>query len=149
MAAKSAKFLSDSPQAKELNHAVTYHIARYSVPISIVEKPGFRQLVMKLNPRYRLPSRRHFTDYKIPQLSSQVKENVMAASLNISFFSSTTDFWTSSTCCPYITITVHFINSEWNLKSFLLDTSVVYEDHTGENIASTVTDTLGNWNLNF
>ena len=148
--ARSAKFSSDSPQAKELNRAVTYHIAKDSVPISTVEKPGFKQLVAKLNPRYQMPSRRHFTNYEIPQLYSQVKENVVAASLNnVTFFSATSDFWTSSNCQPYITITVHFINSKWILKSCTLDTSVVYEDHTGENIACTITDILDNWNLSF
>jgi len=48
--ARSAKFSSDSPLAKELNRAVTYHIAKDSVPISTAEKPEFRQLVTKLNP---------------------------------------------------------------------------------------------------
>ena len=148
--ARSAKFASDNPQAKELNRAVAYHITKDSVPISTAEKPGFKQLVSKLNLQYQMPSRRHFTNYEISQLYSQVKENVVTASLNnVLSFSATTDFWTSSTSQPYITITVHFINSEWILKSFSLDTSVVYEDHTGENIACTITDTLDNWNLSF
>jgi len=107
----SAKFSSDNLPAKELNRAVTYHFAKYSVPISTIDKPGFRQLVTKLNPRYHMPSRCHFTDYEISQLYSEIKDSVVAASLNkVSFFSATTDFWKSSTCQPYITITVHFIN---------------------------------------
>ena len=80
--ARSAKLASDSPQAKELNRAVAYHTAKDSVPISTAEKPGFKQLVSKLNPQYQMPSRCHFTNYEISQLYSQVKENVVAASLN-------------------------------------------------------------------
>ena len=95
-------------------------------------------------------SRRHFIDYEIPQLYSQVKENVVPGNLkNDSFCSATTNFWPSSTSQPYITIAVHFINSKWILKSFPLDVSVVYEDHTGENIAATIADTLENWNFSF
>ena len=35
--AGSAKYSPDSAQAKELNLAVTYYIAKYSMPISVVE----------------------------------------------------------------------------------------------------------------
>ena len=127
--------MSDSAQAKELNRAVTYYIAKDSIPISTVEKPGFKHLVSKLNPRYQIPSRRHFADFEIPWLYSHVKDNIVAASLkNANFFAATTDFWTSGTCHPYLTLTVHFVNPEWGLSSFSLDTSALYEDHTGENI---------------
>ena len=137
---RSAKYLSDSAQAKELNRDVTYYIAKDSVPISSVEKPGFKHMVSKLNPRYQVPSRRHFSDFKIPRLYSHVKENISLK--DATFFAATTDFWTSGTCHPYLTLTVHFINSEWELQSFSLDTSALYQDHTGENIACAITDIL-------
>ena len=81
--AQSAKYLADSPQAKELNRAVTYryHIAKDSMPISIVERPGFKYMLLKLKTRYQIPSRRHFTDYEIPQLHLHVKDNIVAESL--------------------------------------------------------------------
>jgi len=65
------------------------------------------------------------------------------------FFAATTHFWTSGTCHPYLTLTVHFIKPEWDLNSFSLDTSALYEDHTGGNIACAITDILDNWNLSF
>ena len=145
---RSAKYLSDSTQAKELNRAVIYYIAKDSVLISTVEKPGLKHMVSKLNPRYQLPSRWHFSDFKILWLCSQVKDNIVASSLkDATFFAATTDFLTSGTCHPYLTITVHFIDCEWDLKSFSLDTSTLYEDHTGENITCAITDVLDNWNL--
>ena len=108
--ARSAKYLPDSAQAKELNRAVTYHIAKDSMPISIVERPGFKYMLLKLNPRYQIPSRRHFTDYEIPQLYSHVKDNIVAESLKeVNFFPTTTDLWSSDSCHPYLTLSVHFI----------------------------------------
>ena len=41
--ARSLKYSPESAQAKELNHAVTYNIAKYSMPISVVERPGFKR----------------------------------------------------------------------------------------------------------
>ena len=59
--AKSSKFSSNSLQVKELNRAVTFYLAKDAVPLFTVDRPGFRHMVAKLNPRYQLPSRRHFT----------------------------------------------------------------------------------------
>ena len=81
---------------KEQNRAVAYHIAKDAVPLSTIEKPGFQLMVSKLNPRYQLPSRRHFSDYEIPHLYSHVKDNVVIPALRqANFFSATTDLWTS------------------------------------------------------
>ena len=104
--AKSAKYTSTSPQAKDLNRAVAYHIAKDAVPLSTIEKPGFQLMVSKLNPRYQLPSRRHFSDYEIPHLYSHVKDNVVIpAPRQANFFSATTDLWTSSANDAYMTVT--------------------------------------------
>ena len=53
----SRKYTANSPQALELNKAVTYFIAKDAQPFSVVEKPGFKRIISKLNPRYQLPSR--------------------------------------------------------------------------------------------
>ena len=65
------------------------------------------------------------------------------------YFATTTDFLTSGMYHPFLTLTMHFINPEWDLSSFFLNTSVIYEDHTGENVARAITDILMNWNLSF
>ena len=146
--ARSAKYSPDSAQAKELNRAVTYCIAKDSMPISIVERPGFKNMLLKFNPRYQIPSRKHFTDYEIPQLYSHVKDNIVVESLKeVEFFAATTDLWSSDSCHPYLTLTVHFISTNWDLKSFCLDTAALYADHTGQNIADAITDIFDNWKL--
>ena len=143
--ARSTKYTADSAQAKELNRAITYFIAKDSMPISTVEKSGFKHLLLKLYPRYQIPSRRHFTDHEIPRLYSHVKDNIVTVSLKEStFFAATTDLWTSGSCHPYLTLTVHFITSNWELKSYCLDTTTMYEDHTGQNIADAVLDIFEN-----
>ena len=47
----------------------------------------------------------------------------------------------------YITFTIHFIDSNWELRSFCLDTIPLYDDHTGQNIADATTNILDNWKL--
>ena len=60
--------------ARDLNKAVVYFIAKDAFPISTVGKPGFKHLVSKLNPRYEIPSSKHFSEYEIPALYSLIKE---------------------------------------------------------------------------
>ena len=48
---------------------------------------------------------------------------------------------------PYLSFTVHFIANDWERRSFCLDTVPVFEDHAGQNLAETVLDILGNWEL--
>jgi len=46
-----------------------------------------------------------------------------------------------------MSFTVHFIDSDWILQSYCLDTLPLFEDHTGENIAAALQDILENWSL--
>ena len=55
-------------QAKELNHAVAYFLAKDMQPLYTEEKPGFQKMIAKLNPRYKLPSRKHFSQQEIPRI---------------------------------------------------------------------------------
>lgn len=135
-------------QAKELNHAVAYFLAKDMQPLYTVEKPGFQKMIAKLNPRYKLPSRKHFSHQEIPRLYNQVKETVVNPKLSqIDFFCATTDLWTSRATHPYLSYTVHFIDSSWELQSICLETVPLFEDHTGENIIESINDILTNWNL--
>ena len=49
------------------------------LPISIVEKQGFKQMLESFDPRYQLPSRKHFSKITIPALFnsiSAIKERI-------------------------------------------------------------------------
>jgi len=48
---------------------------------------------------------------------------------------------------PYLTITVHFVDKDWTLQSFYLDTIPLFENHTGQNMSEAVKDIYQNWNL--
>ena len=80
-------------------------------PVSIIEKPGFQHMVSKLNPRYQLPSRKHFSDYEVPKLYYHVRDVILIPKLKeASYFAGTCDLWTSPCTIPYLTYTVHLID---------------------------------------
>lgn len=65
-------------------------------------------------------------DEAVKQLHSELKETP--------YLPLTTDIWTSRQTRGFITVTVQYINSEWNLKSAVLETARMENDHTAENI---------------
>jgi len=58
----------------------------------------------------------------------------------------TTDMWTSDCTRSYITVTCHFIFND-SLYSPVLATEEVKKSHTGENIASALSNIFNEWNI--
>ena len=144
---KTNKYDPKSSRAQQLNRAVAYYIAKDMHSFYTVEKPGFRNSIHTLDPKYNLPSRKYFTKQEIPRMYGEVKEVVKAKVSGAKHFAATTDLWTSCNTHPYLSYTVHFINDDWQLQSLCLDTVPLFEDHTGENIAEAILDILENWGL--
>ena len=105
-------------------------------------------MVSKLNRRYQLPSRRHFSENEIPRMYAEVRDNLVTLLVKqAAFYSATTDMWTSGSNDAYITFTIHFISNGWELHSFCLETLPMFADHTGQNIADTISAILENRKL--
>ena len=114
---------------------VTQFIAKEMMPIRIVEMPGFREMLTKLEPWYELSSRKYFTKTAVPSLYTKTCDNIVASLRNMQYYTITTDMWSATgTMTPYMAVTVHYIDVEWRLQSHCLQTIFVPEDHTAENL---------------
>ncbi len=132
---------------KELTDSVTYCLAKDGLPMYSVEKPGFRQMLKTFDARYSLPSRKYFSGTAIPSLYASERMKVQQEVSSVAYFSGTTDLWSSVGLKPYISYTVHYIDSQWQLQSKCLQTHYLPEDHTSEILASSLTATLESWLL--
>ena len=63
------------------------------------------------------------------------------------FFLATTDLWSSCTSDPYLSLTVHYIDMEWNLQSHCLQANYMPQDHTGEQIQDALNTSFDEWSL--
>ena len=79
--ARGTQYHPKSAQAQELNRAVAYFLAKDMQPYFTVEREGFLKMVSKLNPRYKVPSRKYFTEQEMPRLYNSVKETVVKPKL--------------------------------------------------------------------
>lgn len=136
-----------SRRHKEITTAVTNYISKDMVSVNTVTKDSFKSLLRTMDKRYVLPSRTYFNQVAIPQLYGECKAKVANELENIEFYASTTDLWSSRTTEPYMSLTVHFVNSNFELCSRCLQTAYFPTDHTGENIATGLKEFLANWGL--
>ncbi|KAK6181734.1 hypothetical protein SNE40_009530 [Patella caerulea] len=117
------------------------------LPVYTVEKSGFKNLLKTLDARYQLPGWKYFSQTAIPDLYNNVYDTVSSEIKDMEFYAGTTDLWSSKNMEPYMSFTVHFIDSNWTLKSKCLQTVYFPQDHTGENIAEGLKETLECWDL--
>ncbi|XP_078476198.1 E3 SUMO-protein ligase ZBED1-like [Lampetra planeri] len=151
---RSKKLNRESKEARALDKAVSYFLAKDMQPFCTVEMPGFKQLVSKLNPKYDMPGRTFFTTKAVPELYNETKAKVQQSLDSACWFSVTTDTWVGCTGKgePYMSLTVHYIrvtaDGEWKLESHCLDTCYIPEDYSGMQIAEAFQEMLQEWSLN-
>ncbi len=104
------------------------------IPTHIVEKNGFRNLVQLLDVKYTMVSRQCLQYKLIPEKVDQMKACLIQQLVSLSSCAVTLDLWTSRRMHGYFGITVHFVNDEWKMKSYLLCCKQMRGRHTGESI---------------
>ncbi|KAK7901739.1 hypothetical protein WMY93_018508 [Mugilogobius chulae] len=136
---------SQQGRQSELDEALLEMIVMDLQAFKIVESPGFRKFVHKLNSDYVLPTRqavKSMLEDKYKDVQEQTKahlENVQAVSL-------TADMWTSMNMDAYLGVTCHFLN-DMTLESVLLGVGHFGVSHTAENIKDAMVVQLEKWGL--
>ncbi|KAK1876960.1 Zinc finger BED domain containing protein 1 [Dissostichus eleginoides] len=118
-------------------------------PFNIVEKPAFQEMLQTFDKQYELPKKTFISQTAIPSLYNQVKDKVLKELKDISFYSATTDMWSSSNMTPYMSLTVHYITDDWTLQSKCLETRFIPDNHTANILAENLqsAQSLADWAL--
>ncbi|CAG8833149.1 5766_t:CDS:2, partial [Cetraspora pellucida] len=75
----------------------------------------------------------------ISKKKDEVKLTLNQVSGKVAF---TSDLWTASNGISFLSLTIHYVDTSWKLKCFLLDIIPMKEQHTGINIANALMDIL-------
>lgn len=138
---------SKSERHKAITLAVTEYITSGMVPIYTVDKAVFVRLLKVLDPRYKLPGRNVFTKKEIPNQYMECKNQIKQDLANATGISCTMDGWSSVARDPYMSLTAHFIDSNWTLQTRCLLTMYCPDSHTGDNLAAFVRNGLDEYGL--
>jgi hypothetical protein len=103
-------------------------------PFTLVEEPSFLDFVHSLHPDAEILSadtlKRKLLDLYETNLE-KIKKILIETPGKISF---TTDIWTSPSTKSFMSLTAHFIDTQWKLRNLIIDFSQLYGQHTGDNI---------------
>lgn len=132
---KSTPYEKTSQRHKEITCAILHYICKGMTPVYAVEKGSFRDLVKVLDPRYVMPSRKHFSKVELPRLYNECRAEVEKDVRSVVHYALTTDLWTSRATQPYMSVTIHYISKDWILCARCLQTAYFPDDHTGAMIA--------------
>ncbi|KAG8237436.1 hypothetical protein J437_LFUL016248, partial [Ladona fulva] len=110
------------------------------LPFQLVENAAFRKFLEKLNNSYNTPSRKKISNELLPQLYNMTKETVIDQLKTGNYFCNTTDSLTSEANHNYISVTAHFIDASFDLRSNLLR-------QTAENLVEEQNWVAREWNL--
>ena len=128
---------------------------------NLVEHTGFTNLLHLLEPRYRLPSRQHFSKKIIPRIVFRGKgqtfrfeklmnfpHQYLETLKTITACAFSCNGWTSVSNDQFLTLSIHWISSnDCSLHTCVLKTSVYNDRHTSENIAVFIKEELQHWAL--
>ncbi|XP_077314545.1 E3 SUMO-protein ligase ZBED1-like [Lithobates pipiens] len=137
----------NSENGKRITKAVATFIAKDLRPYSVVDNTGFHYLLKTIEPRYKIPSRSHFTENVIPALYHETKAQIITSMSQASRAAITCDSWTSVTTESYVTITAHYVSKDWQIMSHVLQTRAIYESHMGAHLAELLSRVVEEWQL--
>ena len=141
--ALKAKLPSASPRAASITKSIACFICKDLRPYSVVENEGFCRMLHTLEPRYDIPCRKYFTEKAVPALYAETKAKVENALQSAERVALTMRGLPTES---FVTITAHFIH-EWELQSYVLQTRVMSESHTGANMAEVIRNATVEWKL--
>jgi len=123
-------------------HIILQNICILSLQWSYLDLKGwFQNLAHAINCQVEIKN-------AIPSLYTEVREDLeKQLSQHATYFPVTTGMWTSGSTDTYISVTIHYIDNNWELHSYCLTTTYLSDDHSGENIKQSLLDTLSEWNL--
>jgi hypothetical protein len=143
-------YSANSMRQTELTEAIMNLVADSMLPLQLVETPGFKTFMLKVDPKYMVPSRRTISRRiveSLEEMKSELKtelETVMAAGCVVH---STMDLWSSRAMEPIAGIRFHYFDVNFVLHVKTACYRHFGERHTGENIAAIFEEVLETYGI--
>ena len=121
-------------------------IASDLLPLSTFESENFRNLMTIAEPKYQLPSRKHFTSKLLHDKSSKIRTNVKEQLKKAESVCLTIDLWSSRKMRGFLGITGHVI-LDWTMKSVMICCKRFKGRHTSENIRQEYEEVISSYEI--
>ena len=146
---KGKPYSFEHPRALKITRYIGEMVAVDAEPFKIVEHTSFSRLMALLGPHYTLPSSKYLSEKLLPSMFEKVRSRVADMIASEKYISYTTDIWSSVSRDSYLSLTVHFITSSFQKKHVCLHTCPFDEQHTGQQIATKLTNCFEQWSVTY
>jgi hypothetical protein len=138
-------------RAIRVNRLIAEFIAIDDMPFQLADSEAFARVLHVLEPRYRLPSEKYFRTSLVPEiyeaLVKKVADNISVEN-GVQFLSFTTDAWTTPQCTEsLLSLTAHWLDTDFNRHSAMLEATHIVGQHTGAHIADILQKMMEKWRL--
>ena len=123
--------------AKKITVLVAFMVAKDLQPAAVIVEKGLSNFYPSLSlDMYVVPSSVHIMDVigRKYTIAKKKLKRILAENSIKTKYSLTTDIWTSFANDAYISLTVHYIDDCWKMRSYTMATYLFPEQHTGKNI---------------
>ena len=112
----------NDPRALCIHKKIGEVIAVDNQPFSLVEDIGFTCLLHTLEPRYKLPTWKYFSETVIPSMVATVHDSISTKLCDINNFSFTTDIWSTNVASDsLLSFITHWITNDFQKMSAVLN----------------------------
>ena len=148
---RNQKYTSQDPKQLKFDLDLTKFVCKLGLPFEVLDNEGAQEFIDEVNSKFTVKTATTFRRQKLPILYEKVKEELQKKFdkdfPELSGVSFTTDIWTSRNNDSYIGLTLHYINSEFELIRFLIACTPFTGRHTGEAIAVNLDSFISELNL--
>ena len=91
------------------------------LPLSIVEREGFKEFINYIDPSFVMPTRKTIKDSGIPNLKDVVHSKIKKLLETIEFPSMSVDGWSDATMRSFNGYICQGVDENWDLQTFSVD----------------------------
>ena len=131
--------------AERVTNFVTNMVVEDCMPMKMVDGQGFNKLMNYITPGYQVPCANTIQNriMKLYDTKRQSLKDIIGGET----CSLTADHWTSNSNDPFLTITGHYIDSDWKMHNSVLEIMKTTERHTKEHIANDLRKCSSDWDI--
>ena len=129
---KAEKYPSQSQIQLQWDMYILQLLVETELPFTLVEHPGFRKFMNKVDPKVTVKSANTFAQQKLPLMTRTIKDTmnqVLERDLQ-----QCTAVAMTRTGASYMSITLHYVKPDFTLKNFIIQLDQFDGRHTGINI---------------
>ena len=139
---------TSNAKKEQLDKLVTLMICKDNLPLTILQREGFRNLIAAAVPDYQLPFYERMRDSLIPNLYDEVATQVRKRLASSPACSVMMDLWSSNTMEGFLGVSCSAVTSDYVPFTAFLSLREMPKNHTAAAVFAEYESVIEDWGIN-